>query len=129
MNRPSLPRRGLERGFSLLEVIVAFAILTLAMGAGMALLSQSLRNVGAARDYNQAVMLAESRLAEVGAGAALRPGVDMGEEGGLSWRVDVVEQPVDTRHPMRSLAVSVEVSRDGVPVLTLRSLRLTGRAS
>lgn len=125
MRRPS-PACGSARGFSLLEVVVAFSILAMAMGVLMALFAQGLRNAGVARDYGRAIQLAESRLAEVGVTAPLRPGGEDGVSGGLAWRVDVVELPREARHPLRVYEVAVEVAAGDGRTVTLRSMRLAG---
>ncbi len=52
-------------GFSLLEVLVAFVILALTLSVMMRIFSGGLRNATLADDYSRAVLLAESRLAEL----------------------------------------------------------------
>lgn len=52
-------------GFSLLEVLVAFVILALTLSVVMQIFSGGLRNAALADDYSRAVLLAESRLAEL----------------------------------------------------------------
>lgn len=52
-------------GFSLLEVLVAFVILALTMSVMMRIFSGGLRNAVLAEEYSRAVLLAESRLAEL----------------------------------------------------------------
>jgi len=113
------------RGFSLLEVIVAFSVLTLALGVGMALLSQSMLNVGVARDYVQAVALAESLLAETDV-MELRSRTESGTSGGLDWRLDVTEQSGPDDHPLRSFVISVEVQAASGRRVSLHSMRLAG---
>jgi len=54
-------------GFSLLEILVAFVILALTLSVIMQIFSGGLRNAGFADDYSRAVLLAESKLAELGA--------------------------------------------------------------
>ena len=54
-------------GFSLLEILVAFVILALTLSVIMQIFSGGLRNAGFADDYSRAILLAESKLAELGA--------------------------------------------------------------
>lgn len=54
-----------ERGFTLLEVMVAFLILSLSMGALMRIVSQSIRALDSAEQHQVALQLAESKLVEV----------------------------------------------------------------
>jgi len=60
-------RQALQGGFTLLEVLVAFVILALVMGVLTRILSLSMRSLQSAGHYQQALQLAESQLAEVGA--------------------------------------------------------------
>lgn len=75
-------------GFTLLEVLVAFAI----AGIGLAALLQggtaALGNASIAAASIEATRRAQSRLAMVGAFAPLRPGETAGDDGdGYQWRV------------------------------------------
>ena len=80
-----------ERGFTLLEVLVAAVIAALALGA---LYQGSLAGILAARTAGQvqeATSRARSRLAMVGHGAPVIPGEQQGDDGGgFRWRVRVV---------------------------------------
>ena len=69
MPRALAPRR--QRGFSLLEVLVAFVILSLVVTALFRLFSGALVNASAADDYTHAVLVAESALAEAAAAVPL----------------------------------------------------------
>ena len=66
------------RGFSLLEVLVAFVILSLVATALFRLFGGALNNASAADDYSRAALLAESVLAETAAGP-LREGGAAGQ--------------------------------------------------
>ena len=54
-----------SRGFTLLETLVAVAVLGTAVAALMGGISGSLRNVGRAEDYQRAVLLARSQMNEL----------------------------------------------------------------
>lgn len=78
------------RGFSLLEVLVAFIILALALGVIMRIFSGGLGNIGAAEHYSRAVAIAESKLVAIGVESPLTEGESVGEEEhGYTWRTSV----------------------------------------
>lgn len=75
-------------GFTLLEVIVAFVILSLVLGAVFTTFSTGLRNAMVTGDYAGAVVRAESRMAELGVTSALVPGATTGRFDGLyAWQL------------------------------------------
>lgn len=80
-----------QHGYSLLEVLVAFAILALAVATILSLFATGLRNTAVAADYARALTLAESQLAsvQVKEAAQLDVGVSEGIEAGLHWQVRV----------------------------------------
>lgn len=80
------------RGFSLLEVLVAFMILSLVATALFRLFSGALQNVSAADDYSRAVLVAESALAGAAAVRPLREATESGstDEGRIEWTTRVV---------------------------------------
>lgn len=80
-----------QRGFTLLEVIVAFALLALALTLLLGSLSGAARQVRAADDSTRAALHAQSLLAQIGVGEHLQPGRREGEfEGGrFRWELEV----------------------------------------
>jgi len=90
-------KRTTQRGFSLLEILVAFSILALSLGILMQIFSGSLRNVDVTRDQAQAVVLAQSLLASAGVESTLVAGESAGaRDEKLRWVLRVnpfVEAP------------------------------------
>jgi general secretion pathway protein I len=89
MQRHYAARR--QRGFSLLEVLVAFVILSLVATALFRLFSGALVNASAADDYTHAVLVAESALAEAAAAVPLVETTNSGsaDEGRIAWTTRV----------------------------------------
>ncbi len=82
--------RSTQRGMTLLEILVAFVILSLAMAVILQIFSGGMRNSHVAERYSKAVFLAQSRMAAVGLEQALAPGEDSGQVGAdLQWHVSI----------------------------------------
>ena len=82
-----------QNGFSLLEILVAFSILSLSIGVLMQIFSTSLNNTEISRDKAQAVMIAQSLLASVGTEILPQNANTSGAaENGFKWRLE--SQPV-----------------------------------
>lgn len=118
-----------QRGFTLLEVLVALAILSVAVVVMLQLFAQGLRLLKVAGDYQRAVLLADQKAREV---ELVREGVESGQEGEFQWerRATVVPVSADltvfSLTPLRLFRVSVEVRWSGnrtVEVATLRTAR------
>ena len=79
------------RGFSLLEVLVAFVILAAVATALFRLFSGALANASAADDYSRAVLVAESALAAAAATQPLKEATDAGtaDDGRVEWTTHV----------------------------------------
>jgi general secretion pathway protein I len=129
-------RRRAEAGFTLLEVLVAFAILSIAIVSLIELCSQGLRLLKLSGDHQQAVQLADriARETEVSGDSATAETLDGGEEGNFAWerRVARLELPPEFEPkqtvPGRELpglytvSVSVRWGRNqSVEVATLRA--------
>ena len=116
----------MSRGFTLLEVLVALAILGLAIVTLMQLSSQGLRLLSLSDDYQQAVLVAD-RIAR--STDALREGVVGGREGRFLWErrvalVPVAEELTPGAGPRpRLYALSVAVRWGSNRTLELASLR------
>lgn len=93
------PRRR-QRGFTLIEVIIAFALLALALTLLLGTLSGAARQVRGADEVGRATLHAQSLLAQLGVGEVLEPGQTEGElEGGrYHWSLQVAPY-VDPKLP------------------------------
>jgi len=79
-------------GYTLIEVLVAFVILALAMTVLLRIFSGGVRNVSVSSEYARAVLIAESRLASAGIGSVLSPGETSGiEDERFEWTQTVRE--------------------------------------
>lgn len=80
-----------QRGYTLLEIIVAFAVLGLALVLLLGILSGGLRQVRGSADSARAVLHARSLLDVVGVGEALAPGRREGgfDEGRYRWVLEI----------------------------------------
>lgn len=123
-----------QRGFSLLEILVAFSILALSLGVLMQIFSGSLRNADVTRDQAQAVALAQSLLASAGVEATLVPGESTGAlDEKFRWLLRVspfVQEPrpgetVRSPLPLELWEVAVRVAWGGDSRLPERALTLT----
>jgi len=130
-------------GFSLLEVLVAFVILTLVAATLFKLFSGALANASAAEDYSRAVLVAESVLAETASVKPLKETTREGtaDDGRIQWTARVVaftppgvppelEQAAQTI-AVRLYRVSVDVAfpapAGGTRTLALATTRIGAR--
>ncbi len=119
-------------GFTLLEVIVAVAILALSLGARLQIFSSGLKGARVAGHHTVATLQAESRLAATGIETALREGEFAGEfDNGHRWLVTVrPHQGADAVAAVTAYEVVVTVSWDGGGAgksVSLSTLRLASR--
>ena len=119
------------RGFSLLEVLVAMFILSLAVLALFQVASQALRLVKLSGEHQTAALLAERLAREARVEAE---GVERGQEGGLTWERRFAPMPVPDEltapsgRPVQLLTLIVTVRWDGRRALEVATLR-SGRAA
>lgn len=136
MGGVTVSRRARQHGYSLIEVVVAFALLALALTLLLGTLSGATRQLRWSDDAGRAALHARSLLAEAGVEQPLRPGVRSGalEDGRYRWslRVEPWEEPglpPQPRDPAGGGLHALELQLqwgDGGPGehLAVRSLRL-----
>lgn len=95
-HRPRHPREGWDdrcqqRGYTLIEVLVAFSVLALALTLLLGTLSGATRQVRWSADAGRAALHAQSLLAQAGVGEVLVPGTRGGEleAGRYRWLLEV----------------------------------------
>ena len=128
---------GRQRGYTLIEVIVAFALLAAALALLLGTLSGAARQVRGSADAGRAALYAQSVLAEAGVGEPLRPGTSNGEfeDGRYRWALEVrpwtdpAQPPGALRDPaaarMLEVRLGIEWGNGGPGErLLLRTLRL-----
>lgn len=98
--------RASNRGFTLLEVMLAFVLLSMLMGLSIAALSNGLRQVRRAQDETEATLYAQSLLDGIGVLAPVAAGVRDGRfgEGRYRYRLDI--RLVSDPAPLESAAVA-----------------------
>lgn len=129
------PRRG-RAGFTLLEVLVALAILSIAVVATIQGFAQGLRLLKLSGDHQQAVQLADLKLREIVTPS--EDGTEDGTEGPFTWQrtTKTVEAPdlaVDGAPPRwRVYEIAVRVQWDerrGVELTTRRTAPIEAQPS
>ncbi|NLB14828.1 MAG: type II secretion system protein [Gammaproteobacteria bacterium] len=87
--RPRLPSPR-QRGFTLIEVVVAFSILAVGLGIMMQIAVGAMRQARNATEFTEAALYAQSLLDSIGVGERLEEGGDSGEFGErYRWDLDV----------------------------------------
>jgi prepilin-type N-terminal cleavage/methylation domain-containing protein len=115
-----------DRGFTLLEVVVALAILSVAVVAGIQLFAGGLRLLKLAGEHQEATLIADAKAREV---SEFAEGHDSGTDGDFTWertisRTDVpVELATTTSRPYELYAVTVRVSWDRQRTVEITTLR------
>ena len=133
MFRSSCERDRAVAGFTLIEVVVALALLAVALTAIGSLTAATIRGT---RSIDQHLSLAETARAIEAALPGrddLKPGTSSGETAGYRWRIDVLpftSSFVDPRlpTPWAPWTVVITVQAPAGPLLQINTVRLQKRA-
>jgi general secretion pathway protein I len=102
--RPHCAKR--EAGFTLIEVVVAFLLLSIVLAAGFEIFSTGMARASDLADRSQALAIAQSKLAAAGTEELLRDGQARGEseDRRFRWSMSVLatEEGQDPRMPVQS---------------------------
>jgi len=90
MRLQNAPARG--RGFTLLELLLAFLVFAMSFAVVLQILSGSMRNTVRARHFSEAALTAQSLMDQVGLGIPLESGFTAnGEAGEYQWEIDILD--------------------------------------
>jgi len=126
-------REGAQAGFTLLEILVAFTVLAMMLGALLPAFSAGLRSFDTAESSVHAVLLAQSRIEAVGIDIPLEEGEQRGTfEDGFEWvvRVRQVAPATDEQGnheyalPFDTFEIEAEIFKEGASQVALKTLRL-----
>lgn len=85
-----------QGGFSLLEILVAFAILSVSLGILLRIFGGAGQIAATADEYSRAIAVAETMYAQLGIEVPLQPGESHGEvDENYRWTLRVEPYPVD----------------------------------
>jgi general secretion pathway protein I len=116
-----------QAGFTLLEVIVAIAILALSFTMLFQTIAETIDRAGEAAEIGKARVVAQSLLAQVGRQLPMKAGESVGDESGFHWRLrqSPYREGEDGRATIAAMQLSAEVSW-GRPAhsLTISTLRI-----
>ena len=131
-----------QRGYTLLEVIVAFALLAMALTLLLGILSGAARQVRVSSDAGRAALYAQSLMDQVGVGERLAPGQRNGEfeHGRYRWQLRVAPwrdaavaanaQPVSVGAPeLFEITLVMQWGDASGQRLQLRTLRIAAAGS
>jgi general secretion pathway protein I len=117
-----------QRGFTLLEVMIAFVILAVALGLLLGMLSRGLHQVTQAQSESEAAMYAQSLLDAVGTLEPIEPGVRAGQfQGGrYRWRLQVepAADPAPPPLPPDGTPLPQPATAPGAPLLYRLALQV-----
>jgi general secretion pathway protein I len=120
-----------QHGFTLIEVVVAFAIFALSIGAIFEVFREAVHTSAQVRERDLAWLTAQSVLSQLSVEQAPWPSEQRGVSGRLRWWIDVQPYPleVEKRSSWSAYQVKVHVAplHSPAPVIELDSVELARR--
>ena len=118
------PREG-SAGFTLVETLIALAIIAAALGGTLQVVAAQARTTRAVDDRRMAMLVAQSQLAAIAAAADSGQFTARGRTSGVAWRVDIAPYQTSYTYPrVELITVAAGAGSAGRPLVTLHSLRL-----
>jgi general secretion pathway protein I len=120
-------------GFTLIEALVALAIITVVLGAIGSVIATTTRGTRAIDQHLALSGTAETLLATLPARSLLKPGRQSGELAGSRWRVDVTPMNVAGGNPATDrfvpMAVNLRLQRADGAAIQITTVKLVPRGS
>ena len=118
------PPRG-TAGFTLIEVLVAIAVLAVVLGAIGAVVGNTVRTIRSVDRRLPLLETAQSLIASLPAREALQPGTQSGASGDFRWRIDAVL--LNRNVPDNAAAAPSTAATSATPKVTWVPLSITVR--
>ncbi|EJN12851.1 prepilin-type N-terminal cleavage/methylation domain-containing protein [Bradyrhizobium sp. YR681] len=120
-------------GFTLIEALVALAIITVVLGAIGSVIATTTRGTRSIDQHLALSGTAETLLADLPARGLLKPGRQSGELAGSRWRVDVAPMNVAGGNPATDrfvpLAVNLRLQRADGAAIQITTVKLVPRGA
>ncbi len=115
-----------QRGYTLIEVIVAFALLAVGIGILLSILASGVRQVSSASQTTHASLYADSLLSTLGADARLQQSQRRGafENGKYHWVMQILKVPTPIPPPTAAAADPAFPVRPDLDALNFRENEL-----
>jgi general secretion pathway protein I len=120
-------------GFTLIEALVALAIIAVVLGTIGSVIATTVKGTRAIDQHLALSGTAETLLADLPARSLLKPGRQSGELAGSRWRVDVAPMNVAGGNPATGrfvpLAVNLRLQRADGSAIQITTVKLVPRTS
>lgn len=117
-SRQQIQSRPNSGGFTLLEVVVAFVIFSLAFAAVLQIISGSVRNASRSADFTKAALWAQTKLDVVGIDPPLEEGTTDGEfDDEYRWEMTIVAEQPESESALSADQFPLELYRIDLQVM------------